>query len=113
MAKNKQAYFELKGDALEMVAARFKALSELDRLKILLQMFNSEETLHDLAAFTGLNRLNVHKHVTVLFEAGIIIKRRFRGSVYYTIADDSIPALLQAAYDSLFKQFGDKQKLFR
>ena len=108
MAKNKQACFELKGDALEMVAARFKALSELNRLKILVQMFHSEETLHDLAAFTGLTQSNVHKHVTMLYEAGILTKRRVEGLVYYTLADDSIPALTQAAYDSLPKPLGDQ-----
>ena len=108
MAKKAKGSFLLTGDALEMVAARFKALSELNRLKILVQMFNTEETVLNLAAFTSLTQANAHKHVTTLYEAGIVTKRRVRGLVYYTIADDSIRALMQTAHNSLTKPFGDK-----
>ena len=105
--------FSFSGEALEMVAGRFKALSEPTRLKILSNLFQDEKTVNELVALTGLGQPNVSKHLSLLSEAGVVSKRREGLHIYYRIADNSVIELCQDAYDSLARQFTERSKLFR
>ena len=105
--------FKLSGDALDMVAGRFKALSEPARLKILSHLFDEEKTVNELVKLTKLGQPNVSKHLSLMNEAGVVARRREGLHMFYTIADDSIAALCEAAYKALATQFAERSKLFR
>ena len=113
MAKKAAGGFQLKGEALGMVAARFKALSEPTRMKILLQVFDGEKTVSELVKETGLSQPNIAKHMGLLSETGLLTKRREGLHVYYGLGDDSIPSLVEDAYNALAKQFTQRSRLFR
>ena len=113
MAKKKTGGFKLDGSALELVAGRFKALSEPTRLSLLAQILDSEKTVTELVKATGLSQPNVSKHLTMLSEAGVVSRRREGLHVHYSVADESVTALIQSAYDAMAKQFAERSRLFK
>jgi ArsR family transcriptional regulator len=74
-------------EALELVAARFRAMGEPLRLRILQQLENGEQNVSALAEGVGATQPNVSKHLRVLQEAGLLKRRQQGNSVYYSIAD--------------------------
>ena len=113
MPKKAAGGFKLSGEAMHLVAGRFKALSEPTRLNILSFILNGEKTVNELVAATKLGQPNVSKHLSLLSEAGVGSKRREGLHIYYRVADDSVAALIEFAYDALAKQFAEKSRLFK
>ncbi|MGH7836392.1 MAG: ArsR/SmtB family transcription factor [Candidatus Binataceae bacterium] len=74
-------------EALELVAARFRAMGEPRRLQILQQLESGERGVSALAASLGTTQPNVSKHLRVLQEAGLLMRRQQGNSAYYAIAD--------------------------
>jgi DNA-binding transcriptional ArsR family regulator len=77
-------------EALELVAARFRAMSEPMRLRILQQLEGGERSVSALAESLDATQPNVSKHLKVLQEAGLLKRRQQGNSVYYAIADPMI-----------------------
>ncbi|MDO8432821.1 MAG: metalloregulator ArsR/SmtB family transcription factor [Candidatus Binatus sp.] len=77
-------------EALEMVAARFRALGEPIRLRILQTLERGELSVTRLTAAIGSTQPNVSRHLRVLQECGLV-KRRHEGSTAnYSIADQMV-----------------------
>ncbi|HVN89137.1 MAG TPA: metalloregulator ArsR/SmtB family transcription factor [Candidatus Binataceae bacterium] len=74
-------------EAVEMVAARFRAMGEPMRLQILQQLESGESSVSALAENLGATQPNVSKHLKVLQDAGLLSRRQQGNSVYYAIAD--------------------------
>lgn len=98
--------------ALEIVAARFRALSDASRLQILQHLFNGERSVQELCSLTELSQANVSKHLSVLAEQGIVQKRREGLFVYYSIADSTIYELCDLVCNSVGKRYGQVMKEF-
>lgn len=81
---------DLSEDALKLIAARFKALSEPNRLKLIIALENGEKNVGELIKLTELKQANVSRHLQTLTEAGILARHRNGASVIYSIADPSI-----------------------
>ncbi len=80
-------------EALEQVAAYFRALSEPTRLHILNLLRSGEHNVGELALLTGYTAANVSRHLAFLTQQGLV-RRDARGTAaYYSIADDSVYAL--------------------
>ena len=74
-------------EALELVAARFRAMGEPLRLRILQQLEGGERSVSALAESVASTQPNVSKHLKVLQDAGLLRRRQQGTSVYYSIAD--------------------------
>jgi len=74
-------------EALELVAARFKAMSEPLRLRILHELERSEQSVSALAQSVGSTQPNVSKHLKVLQDAGMLKRRQQGNTAFYSIAD--------------------------
>ena len=74
-------------EALELVAARFRAMGEPLRLRILQQLENGEQSVSALAERVGTTQPNVSKHLKILQDAGLLKRRPQGNSAYYSIAD--------------------------
>ena len=98
--------------ALEIVAARFKALSDPSRLEILQLLFKGEKSVQRLCELTEFSQANVSKHLSVLAEQGIVQKRREGLFTFYSIADDSIHELCSIVCGSVGKRYGQVMKEF-
>lgn len=84
------ATIDLPPAALELVAARFRALGEPLRLRILQVLARGESGVSALARIVGSTQPNVSKHLRVLQEVGLV-ERRPQGSVAnYSIADTTV-----------------------
>src|SRR5208282_1250478 len=77
-------------EALEMVAARFRAMGEPLRLRILQQLETGEQSVSTLAQNVASTQPNVSKHLKVLQDAGLVQRRQQGTSVYYSIADEMV-----------------------
>lgn len=75
------------GEALELVAGRFKAMSEPLRLRILQELERGDRSVSALAQRVGSTQPNVSKHLKVLQDAGMLKRRQQGNTAFYSIAD--------------------------
>ena len=72
---------------LELVAKRFRLLGEPIRLRILQMLEPGERTVNEVVEALEANQSNISKHLGILFDGGLVGKRRDGNSIYYFIAD--------------------------
>ena len=92
-------------EALQLVAARFKVLSDPTRLQILHLLQDGEQSVSVIAETTGTTQPNVSKHLRILQETGLLSRRQDRNTVYYSIADESVFLLCETVCSSLAERF--------
>jgi ArsR family transcriptional regulator, lead/cadmium/zinc/bismuth-responsive transcriptional repressor len=79
------------------LAGLFKILANDTRLRLLHALHRGGEVrVSDLAAEVGMTQQSVSNQLQRLLDRGILKTRRAGTSIYYSIADPCIPALLQA-----------------
>ena len=101
--------------ALQLIAARFKALSEPLRLKLIVALHAGEKNVTDLVNATGTSQANVSRQLRQLTDAGILSRRKKANCVYYSISDPAIFELCHHVCGSLYRQFveqGEVSALF-
>jgi ArsR family transcriptional regulator len=98
MARQKK---ELSDAALQMIAERFKVLSEPMRLKILHALWDEERTVGEIIVATGALQANVSKHLGLLQQAGLVSRRKDGMNVYYRICDETVFELCEVVCNSL------------
>ena len=91
----------LPDDLVELIAERFRALSEPTRIKLLDRLREGEATVLDLTEALGTTQQNVSKHLGVLHRAGIVARRRQGNFVYYSLADAGVHGLCETVCGSL------------
>lgn len=75
---------------MELIAERFKALSEPARLRLLNVLRDGERTVTELMEATGLGQANVSKHLQLLHSMGFVTRRKSGLNVYYSLADQDV-----------------------
>jgi len=75
---------------IQLVAERFKVLSEPARLTLLMALEAGEHNVTSLVSSTRLSQANVSKHLAILMNAGMIDRRKEGVSAFYFIADPQI-----------------------
>ncbi len=88
-------------EALELVAARFKVLSEPLRLRIIHELQRGEMSVSELTTAVESTQPNVSKHLKMLLNAGLIGRRQERNTVFYCIADSTVFELCAVVCSSL------------
>lgn len=101
---------ELSEEALEMIANRFRLLSDPMRLKILHTLGGEEMNVMDLVNATNAGQANVSKHLGILLNAGIVSRRKEGLNAIYRVSDETIFELCEAVCSRLKKQFEIRQK---
>ena len=80
--------------AAELIARRFRALSDPTRLRILDQLRNTEEaSVGELTETLGTSQQNVSKHLSALLAEGFVARRKRGTSSLYRIADPGVHEL--------------------
>jgi DNA-binding transcriptional ArsR family regulator len=80
-------------ELVELIARRFRLLSEPMRIRLLDRLRDGEATVHQLADELGASEQNISKHLTVSTEAGVLARRKQGNRVYYRIADAEVLVL--------------------
>ena len=91
----------LPDDLAELIARRFRALSEPLRIRMLDLLRDEELSVNALAEQLGAGQQNVSKHLAVLVDAGMLARRKEGTHVYYRIADEGVFALCDQVCGSL------------
>lgn len=91
-------------NALDKIAANFRALSEPTRLAILQELKAGPLSVNELVESLGFSQANISKQLSVLREAGFL-KREQRGtSALYSIGDPMVMKLCALVCDGLNKR---------
>jgi DNA-binding transcriptional ArsR family regulator len=88
-------------DLVELIAERFRALSEPTRIKLLDHLREGEAGVLELTELIGTTQQNVSKHLGVLQRAGIVARRKQGNFAYYRIIDEGVFSLCEAVCGSL------------
>jgi DNA-binding transcriptional ArsR family regulator len=96
--------------ALEIIAARFRVLSEPMRLRIINALGDAELTVNELVTATASGQANISKHLGIMFQDGLLVRRKEGLNTYYAVADKGIFDLCEAVCLSLGAQLSAKQK---
>jgi DNA-binding transcriptional ArsR family regulator len=84
------AALDLSGDALELVVARFRAMGDPLRLKILQRLESGDCNVSTLTFELGSTQSNISRHLKVLQDAGLVKRRQQGINAYYSIADEMV-----------------------
>lgn len=71
----------------ESVARYFSVLGEPTRLRILHALCQDEKCVNDLIRMTGLAQANASRHLGLMYQAGMLTRRREGTQVFYRVAD--------------------------
>ena len=103
---------QLSPAVLELVAARFKVLSEPMRLRILNELRYGERTVTQLVEALASGQANVSKHLALLADAGMVGRRKEGLNVFYFISDESLFELCDLVCSRLQKELNEKAAHF-
>ena len=92
---------------VELIAQRFRCLSEPMRIALLDRLREGEATVSELTRATGASQQNVSKHLGVLLGAGIVSRTKRGTSSVYAIADEGVFELCELVCGSLRRQVED------
>jgi ArsR family transcriptional regulator len=91
-------------DALELVAARFRALGDPSRLRLLHLLMQGERSVRQLVEGSGLRQANVSRHLGLLRREGLVGRTRQSNRALYRITDPSVAELCRIACGGLTDQ---------
>jgi len=80
----------------EKAAALFGVLATPVRLRIIGALCQSEKNVSHLLDSIEVSQPNMSRHLSVLYQAGVVTKRRSGANVYYSLAGDSIADICKA-----------------
>ena len=104
---------ELTDEALEMIAIRFRLLSDPMRLRILHTLGEKEMNVGELVEATGGGQANISKHLGILLDAGIVSRRKDGLNAFYRVIDETIFEMCETVCSRLETQFTDRQNLLK
>lgn len=96
---------KLHDDALELIARRFRILSDPNRLKILNTIGEGEMNVSEIVAATGMSQANVSRHLGMLLSAGVVSRRREGLTANYRVTDETIFSICDLVCSRLKAQF--------
>lgn len=100
-------------ELIELIAARFRVLSEPMRLKILNALGREELNVNDIVLATGSGQANISKHLGILFKEGVVTRRKEGLNTFYRVADESIFALCESVCATLGEHLAAKHGAIR
>lgn len=74
-------------EVFESVARYFSVLGEPTRLRLLHALCQDERCVNDLIKVTGLAQANASRHLGLMYQAGMLSRRREGTQVFYKVAD--------------------------
>lgn len=74
-------------EVFESVARYFSVLGEPTRLRILHALCREEKCVSDIIGLTGMAQANVSRHLGLMYQAGMLARRREGAQIFYRVAD--------------------------
>lgn len=86
---------------VELVAQRFRVLSEPARIKLLDALRQGPASVGELGERLGMTQQNTSKHLGVLAGAGLVHRTRVGNTARYEISDPTVFTLCEVVCDAL------------
>jgi DNA-binding transcriptional ArsR family regulator len=98
---------------VELIAQRFKVLSEPMRIKLLDRLRDGAATVYELTEALGASQQNVSKHLGVLTRAGLVNRVKEGNFVRYEIADQGVFRMCEEVCGGLRRQLSELDLLLQ
>lgn len=102
----------LSDQAVELVAFRLRLFADPTRIRLLELLNRREANVQQLADVLGTTRQNVSKHLNVLYQAGVLSRRKVDSSVRYALVDWTGWWLVEQVSAALVDQLDDLRAAF-
>jgi ArsR family transcriptional regulator len=100
-------------EAAELIARRFRALSDPTRLRILdILRSQDEASVGELAELVGGSQQNVSKHLSALHSEGFVSRRKRGTSSIYRIADPGVHQICDGISAGIETQMAEMEAAF-
>jgi DNA-binding transcriptional ArsR family regulator len=98
---------------VDLIAQRFRMLSEPTRIKLLDALRAGPATVAELQSASGASQQNVSKHLGMLLDAGMVRRTKDGNRAFYSIADESLFDLCEQVCGALRRQIAELDQLFQ
>ncbi len=88
-----------------------KALSDPNRARILLALRGGELCVCQITELFGFAPSTVSKHLSILYQAGLILSRKSERWVYYRLPDKTAPVTVREALDWVHKSLAKSDEV--
>lgn len=102
---------EMTPEMLELVAQRFRLLSDPMRLRILHELQQGELSVSQLVEKTGASQPNISKHLASLKGLDMVKRRQEGNMAFFSIAAPYIFGLCDTVCNSMREEFEQKKTL--
>jgi DNA-binding transcriptional ArsR family regulator len=92
--------FPMSNRALELIAHRFKLLSEPTRLRLLQLLMDGEKSVNELVSEINTTQANVSKQLKILQSNGVVSCRPAGLQRYYSVVDNTVFKICQEVCDN-------------
>jgi|SRR6478735_1961562 len=112
-ASSKLVMSPLNPEAAELVARRFRALSDPTRLRILDLLRNQDEaSVGEITERLDTSQQNVSKHLSALLAEGFVARRKRGTSSLYRISDPGVHELCDGVCAGIESQLAELEAVF-
>lgn len=108
MARKRGWHPVLSEQALDLLSARFRALGDPTRLRIINTLMRGECCVSDLVESTGLEQPCVSRHLIMLRREGILARRAEGNRAYYSIEDSTVTRLFGLVCGGLSERLAEE-----
>lgn len=91
----------LEQELLELVARRLQAIAEPTRIRLITLLEQREATVGELTDELATTHQNVSKHLGLLYQLGIVTRRKQGNQVWYALSDYTALRLIEQATASV------------
>lgn len=95
----------------ELVAARFRALGDVVRLRILQSLFLGERSVGQIVDELEAAQANVSRHLALLHAAGLVTRRRSGTRVLYSLGDPFVRELCAIVCNAVARDSRERARL--
>lgn len=93
---------------LDKVSRYFRLLSEPLRLKIIRSICETEKSVNEIVVETGANQANVSRHLSMLYSAGVLRKRKDANFVLYIVSDPTLTDICRTVCNRMVLEFSSE-----
>jgi DNA-binding transcriptional ArsR family regulator len=95
---------EMMPEMLPRIAARFRALADETRLRLLIALQAGEQNVTTLTRDLGIAQASVSKHLATLRQAGLIDVRHEGNQSFYFVHDESVFSMCEVVCGGIIRQ---------
>src|SRR5689334_18968270 len=100
-------------EQFEAVGDLFSALADSSRLAILYLLKEGPAVVSEIVEATGMKQSNISKHLSVLYDAGLLARERLGNQIRYSIGDPMVFDLCTLVCRKLHREAESRAQVMR